>query len=383
MPRNSALNVMNWQLQILTMLPSGGAAKGITAQELKAALLRDPWTICEDGDEEGNLITKIQKTLRELAKSVPWRDHLVCQVEESTSSKMKVIRIAEDETTTKTMFWKWKETAFRVMLPPLNEHASLALLMLEKRLKNELPPATLSHLAPFFKLAKARIQMVGPGNRFTRWQKKIVNQPPTQQLSPPSWRNGDVQDAVLRALFDECQLQFSYLKRDSSQYQTYVVSPLGVVMRGPVTYLVAIKVAGFERETENAPQMFALHRMRKADALPEQRAVLGKNMTFDTFLERGGADFVIGGLADGQVIQLKAEISASVAQRLEETPLSDNQVLKDGADGTSTLTVSLPLTMQLGWWLLGFGHRVKVIAPAKLRDWIAGEHRRAADRYSS
>jgi predicted DNA-binding transcriptional regulator YafY len=175
----------------------------------------------------------------------------------------------------------------------------------------------------------------------------------------------------------------SYLKHDSSQYKSYEVSPLGVVMRGPVTYLVACKVYGDSDENgdDSQERMFALHRIRKAEMLGDKKSRPPKGVTFEGFIERGGSDFVIGKLANGQLIKLEVDVSREVAIKLSETPLTDNQTLTEIGGDQFRLTASLPITMQLGWWLLAFGQRVEVINPPELREWIASEHRNAAKRY--
>ena len=111
------------------------------------------------------------------------------------------------------------------------------------------------------------------------------------------------------------------------------------------------------------------------------KASFPNGVTFDGFLERGGADFVIGGLANGQTICLEAAVSRNVANRLSETQLSDNQKLVLIEGDQYHLTAELPITMQLGWWLLAFGPRIKVLNPPDLRNWIAAEHRNAAKQY--
>lgn len=375
--RNSDLNVAKWQLQLMRLLPSGANEKGKSVEDLIGELLGDGARICRDDKDKEALRRKIQKSLQSLAQDETWGTKLVCRVE----GKQGMEEVSYDNR--RKTYWKWKESKSSLIIPPPNEHACLALLMVEKRLKEELPPPTLEYLQPYFNDAKNRIQAYGgPGNRYVKWHQKIVNQSPTQTLKPAK-QNTEVHDAVLRALYENCQLSLSYLKPGSSQYQYYEVNPLGVVMRGPATYLVACKVAGDSDENGEGSQerMFALHRIRKAEMLLDQKAKPPKGVTFEGFIERGGSDFVIGKLANGQIIKLVAKVSKEVASKLNETPLAGNQTLTKIDGKQFRLTASLPITMQLGWWLLAFGPRIEVINPPELREWIASEHRNAAKRY--
>ncbi len=378
--RNSDLTVAKWQLQLMGLLPSGSNEKGKSVEEMIDDLLRDGTRLCRDEKDKAALKRKIQKALQALALDDSWGPKLICQVD--SKHGMKVIHIAEGDKTTLKTFWKWNESKSALIIPPPNEHACLALLMIEKRLKEELPPPTLDYLQPFFSDARKRIQSLGPGNRFIKWQQKVVNQSPTQILKP-THPDKAVHDAVLRSLYDNCQIRLSYLKQDSDQYQSYEVSPLGVVMRGPVTYLIACKVAGdLDEDSDDVRErMFAFHRIRKAELLVERKARAPKGVSFEGFIDRGGADFVIGSLANGQIIKLEVEVSGNVASRLKETPLAGNQTLTAINQDLFRLTAEVPITMQLGWWLLAFGPRVEVIKPSDLREWIASEHRNAARRY--
>ncbi len=375
--RNADLNVANWLIELMTLLPSGNKKPGKSVDELMSDLLENPHRVCTSDNDRKALKRKIQKTLKGLAEDPAWGPKVICQVDGKDGLVEKC-----EETRLRT-YWKWKESKSALIIPPPNEDACLALLMIEKRLKEELPPATLEYLQPYFNDAKNRIQQFGnAGIRHIKWQKKIINQSPTQVLKPTK-PDKEVQDAVLRAVHLDLQLKLSYLKHDGSQCKTYQVSPLGLVMRGPVTYLIAYKGhSSIEKDGENSQErMFVLHRIRKAEVMEDCRVQIPKGVSFEKFIERGGSDFVIGKLANGQIIDLEMDVNANVAARLKESRLTENQTLTATGTDKFRLTASLPITMQLGWWVLGFGPRVEVIKPVPFREWIAAEHQNAASRY--
>jgi predicted DNA-binding transcriptional regulator YafY len=53
---------------------------------------------------------------------------------------------------------------------------------------------------------------------------------------------------------------------------------------------------------------------------------------------------------------------------MQETPLSDDQKIVTKHDGHKQVTATVKNSLQLRWWLLGFGEYVEVIKPKFLRD---------------
>jgi len=82
-----------------------------------------------------------------------------------------------------------------------------------------------------------------------------------------------------------------------------------------------------------------------------------------------------------QSIQLVAIFSAEVAAHLYETPLAEGQAMTALPDGRIQLEATLPETLQLRWWLQGFGDAVEVVQPSALRADIAAGVRRLLERY--
>src|SRR3546814_8006129 len=82
----------------------------------------------------------------------------------------------------------------------------------------------------------------------------------SQALIPPTVDN-DVLVAVHEAVYMDRQLQLEYLARKRDETRHYTVHPLGLIQRGPVTYLVA-------RFSETPKiTLLAVHRIRKATRL--------------------------------------------------------------------------------------------------------------------
>ena len=358
--RNSDSGVIKWQLKLLELIPHGHKARGATVSELKDRLER----YCDKKINERTL----QRTLRALANDPEWSGKLVCHVR-NEFGKLEEVDFDEGSNSRRTQYWKWIENDQLLLIPGIGRDEALALLLIQERLESELPPATRDCLLPYFKKARQSIENLGPGNLYNKWLKKIAYVSPTQPRLPAKV-NRAVHDAVLGALHEEMQIEIAYRSRVSGKMAKHVANPLALLMRGPVTYLLAT----LNRHT--TPAMLALHRIRSARQL-DSRADTPSGFKLDQYLESGGGEF-----GTGKLINLEALFDSATGEHLldTETPLTASQQLTK-IDGGYQLSARLPDTLQLRWWLLAFGPRVEVIGPTELREWVAAEHASAANLY--
>jgi len=134
---------------------------------------------------------------------------------------------------------------------------------------------------------------------------------------------------------------------------------LGLIMRGPVSYLVAIAWDYTD------VRLYALHRFKKA-AILDQPANIPSGFNLDEAIADGLANFANA----GERIRLELRCAEWIATYLDETQLSADQEIKDDADGWKRLTATVSDTWQLRWWLMGQGSGIEVCAPQRLRDEI-------------
>jgi predicted DNA-binding transcriptional regulator YafY len=76
------------------------------------------------------------------------------------------------------------------------------------------------------------------------------------------------------------------------------------------------------------------------------------------------------------------EFEAEVVERLKESVWHPNQKLEDLAGGRTRLTLRLNSTLEIQPWILGWGPKVKVLAPAALAESIATSARKMAAQYA-
>ena len=248
---------------------------------------------------------------------------------------------------------------------------ALSFHLLREHLEGLLPASVLEHLEPYFAEADRKLRDRFRDIPLKRWPEKVRVALPGQPLRSPKVLHA-VRDTVTEALLSERQLKIRYRRPHDTEAQEWRLHPLGLVQRGRVFYL-AVRL--FDYKEVNT---IVMHRIERAEKLPDPvRAP--KGFTLDRWLEEGAMDF-----GDGGSLRLVAEFHDGAGRHLLESPLSDDQKTRPLAAKPDSLRVSVTVrdTEQLRWWLLGFGGKVEVIAPAALRRDIASRLRAAASRYA-
>lgn len=284
-------------------------------------------------------------------------------VERDLQSLSGIFPLVADERA-KPYGWSWLPDAPSFDLPGLSNSEALALLLAREHLSALLPAATLVQLRPHFKMAEHKLATLD--GHVAGWMDKVRVIQANQPLIAPHI-DAEIQATVNDALLTGYQVLVSYHKRGAHSPETYPIHPLGLVQRGQVLYLVCtIKAYPHLR-------LLALHRIQAAEAL-DTPITVPPGFNLDAYLESGAL-----GWMPGKAIQLKAAFTAEVAEHLEETPLAVGQTLTPLPDGRVKLSVSVRETLQLRWWLQGFGDAVEVLAPPALRRHLAeAAHHQAA-----
>ena len=181
----------------------------------------------------------------------------------------------------------------------------------------------------------------------------------------------DILMLVHEALLNEKQLQVTYLAtmRADAKLKEYRLHPQGLLQRGPVTYLAAMT-----NDYEEV-YLYALHRMQSAQVL-EQDCRHSPAFNLADFAEKKGH------FGSAVAIHFKARICDHLALMLEETRLSENQIISPvNESGFREITADLSHTWQLRWWILGEGDRIEVLEPEEFRQQIAESLSRCYQQY--
>lgn len=321
MARNADLNAVARQWELLKLLPT--KPPGLTSREIQNKL-----------HNLGYGVTKrtVERDLQDLTGPFP----ILCNDKG------------------KPYGWYWTPGA-NAGLPGITVAEALSIRLIEDLLKPLLPPAILDSLQAHFSQAQAKLRTLQQDNAAARWQNKIRHVSPALPMLPPSI-DATVLDTVQQALLYDRQIEVEYQAVHAGMAKKRTLHPLGLVQRGPVTYLVA---TAFNYQDI---RLYALHRILSATT-NEQPANRCADFDLDRYIDSGALQF------GEDTIRLKAWVSEDLADYLRETRLSEDQILVAEDDGY-LLTSTVSDSWQLRWWVLSQGDSISIHEPVYLRETI-------------
>jgi len=275
------------------------------------------------------------------------------------------------ETEGRKNYWFWIEHAVVQDLPGMDPVTALAFEMAESYLKPLLPEATLELMQPYFNRAK---EVLGKhsASALRSWPGKVEVIERGPVLRKPVIKPV-VQQVIYQALLNESAINACYQPRSSDIKKYYLMHPLGVVSRMGVLYLVCTLWI------DEKVKQFALHRFISAEISPEPYQENADFNLKNYTREQQHFSYPV----THEPIRLKVLFEKNIAWHLAETPLSDDQVLTLQDDGRILLEATVIRTLELKWWLLGFGDNVEVVEPKKMREKFKEVTERLAKLYST
>lgn len=251
--------------------------------------------------------------------------------------------------------WSWSADAPAFDLPAMDGPTALTLRLIEQFIPTLLPATIRDLLAAQFTRARAVLD-ANPDNTLKHWANSVRVVPREMPLLPPKFNNDAVR-VVYDSLLAGRRFTADYRSRaiDADELKPYEVSPLGLVARGPLLYLVCTLW-----NYQDIRQL-ALHRVVSA-VLTDKAVSKPEGFDLDHYIEQGEFQYPIG-----PIIQLKAKFTREAAGHLYETPLSEDQTIENLDAEHVLVTANVQDTAQLNWWLSGFGALVEVQEPVDLR----------------
>jgi predicted DNA-binding transcriptional regulator YafY len=295
---------------------------------------RDPWKITAQ-----ELVTKLSEAGFEVVTERT--------VQRDLNALANLFPIRSDDRE-KPYGWFWMKDAPAFGLPALDPQTALTLKLAQNYLNLELPTATLDYLSPYFKAADNVLTEMG--GKLATWPDKVRFLPRGQPLLPPVI-DQDVQRIIYQALMESRRAEVVYRKPAEVKEQTFEISPLGLVVRNQVVYIVC---AIGEKAT--TPYQLILHRILKAQLLDKPVREL-EGFSLDAYIQQGGF-----GLPTGRQIRLEAVFTHLAGRHLLETPLSEDQETEILPDGRIRIAATVMETEELKMWLRSFGDGVEVMS---------------------
>jgi predicted DNA-binding transcriptional regulator YafY len=246
--------------------------------------------------------------------------------------------------------WSWSADAHAFDLPAMDGATALTMRMIEQFIPTLLPPAIRDLLEPQFKRAKAVLD-VNPDNPLKVWTDCVRVVPREMPLLPPKYNNEAVR-VVYDALLAGKRFTANYRSRaaDTDEIKSYEVSPLGLVARGNLLYLVCTL-----SDYQDIRQL-ALHRVLDA-SMTDKTVTRPEGFDLDRYIEQGEFQYPVG-----PMIQLKLKMNRAAAVHLYETPLSEDQTIMDLDVDNVAVTATVRDTAQLAWWIRGFDALIQIIS---------------------
>jgi predicted DNA-binding transcriptional regulator YafY len=333
MPVNNTRNTLLRQWELLRLLPSTGSGK--TVRQLTDDLNNLNFSVS---------VRQVERDLKQLQGAMP--------IECNDSGKPHG--------------WRWIKGSSR-HIAAMSLPEALSWQLVADTVKPLLPLSILEALEPHFHEAHDKLTALADSNLAAQWTQKIrVVQPAMPVIAPaiiPA-----VLEQIQLALLSQRQLEAGYRGVSAEQVKQMTLNPLGFILRGSVSYLVATAF-GF---TE--PRLFALHRFENAVVL-DTTAITPERFSLDDYIATGALHF-----GSGEVLQLEILVDLWLKKILQESPLSTDQQIIDH-ESRFRVTATVTDTWQLQWWILAKSDAVEVLKPEWLRDIIKKQLKSAAKQY--
>jgi predicted DNA-binding transcriptional regulator YafY len=333
MPHATTRHTLSRQWELLKLLPGRGAGK--TSKALAEAL-----------NEAGFRVSKrqVERDLGDLMESFP----IDCNNASSPYG------------------WRWVPGA-SADIPGLTLAEALSLHLIEETLRPLLPASVLQSVEP--RLQQAAKKLASDERvPLARWKDKVRCIQPTLPLLAPEVPT-EIIEGVHAGLLGEWQLGVLYRPMDAEDPRSLTLHPMGLVQRGPVSYLIATAFDYLDL------RLYALHRFISVvvtDAAARRLA----DFDIDRYIHGGALQFT----STAQEFQLILGVHETMVRILRETPLSADQEIRIRADGFTVLSTVVD-SWQLRWWILAQGDQVEVLEPLALRREIATICRKMSESY--
>lgn len=260
--------------------------------------------------------------------------------------------------------WSWAKDSPGKILPKLDTPQAVALLLAREHLKTLLPLSLQAELQPMFDLASQALA----GSGWKDWHQRTAVLPTGLSLRPPALARG-VMDCVEQAIARQRCIVAGYRAKGRREPREMRIHPLGLIARGPVMYLVCTLF-----DYQDIRQL-ALHRLNDPMET-EDPCKVPPAFDFQTYARQVAPGYLSRGR-----IRLAVQIDAPAAEHLSETPLSDDQQIREMEDGRIEVTATVEDDETLRWWLLAFGSQLEVSEPGHLRKTLSDESDLMCQKY--
>ena len=252
--------------------------------------------------------------------------------------------------------WSWKKNAPGYESPSMDPIQALTFSLASQYLEPLMPKANFKRIEKFFQRAE-NILLGNQKSNILRWRKRVRVIPENIRFKEAKI-NSEIREKLYRAVFEGIQIKAYYRKRGEKKSQSRKIHPLGIVVKGSITYIICMM-----DEDKITPRYLPMHRFEKVQLIEEKKIKQPESFDLDQFIHKNNLGYEFS----DNLYTFKAIFDKTMAAHLTEMKLNDTQEERDLGNGKILITARIPDTLQFEQWLMSFGSDVEVIAPKKLR----------------
>lgn len=244
----------------------------------------------------------------------------------------------------------------KFFLPPIdfNLQEALSLLMLVHKMRNHLPmPYKNSAL-----LAGLKVENNLPADIRQYCQSSLAKVTVASDQHASMKLLDNIYNIVQRAIRKKLMLQISYASLYEDADIDTVLRPYHLLYKKRAWYVIG------HSSLHRSVRTFHLGRIRQAEAI-DKRFADGDNFDINEYLGRAWCL-----IPEGKLYDIKLKFSPLVARNVAEVQWHSTQQAQWSGNGSVTLTFRVDGLGEIGWWILGYGDQVQVVAPAALRKRV-------------
>lgn len=252
--------------------------------------------------------------------------------------------------------WSWKKDSPGFESPAMDPIQALTFSLAAQYLEPLMPKASFKRIEKFFQRAE-NVLMGDEKSNVLRWRKRVRVIPESLRFKDPKI-DSEIRQKIYRAIYEGFQITAMYRKRGEKNSESRHVHPLGIVVKGSITYVISMM-----DEDRNNVRYLPMHRFKDVMILDGKKIIEPKNFDLDDYLHKNNLGFE----HSEKLYTFRAIFDRTMGAHLEETPLNSTQKVEELADGRLQVSARVPDTLQFEQWLMSFGSDVEVLMPLKLR----------------
>ena len=252
--------------------------------------------------------------------------------------------------------WSWEKDAKGYESPAMDPIQALTFSLAAQYLEPLMPNANFKSIESFF--ARAEKVLVGSEKtKLARWRKRVKVVSENMRFKDPEV-NLDLRQKIYRAVYEGMQIKALYKKRGEKIANERHIHPLGIVLKGSMHYLICM----MDEDPLN-PRYLPLQRFEKVELL-DAGVIEPKGFEIEKFIHKNNLSYAYS----NDLFTFEAVFDKTMAFHLIETPLNSSQKVTEIGNDKLLIKARVPDTLQFEQWLMGFGSKVEILKPIKLRN---------------